>query len=95
MSYPRYFVDKISSIQPDPETGIVKLTFSVTDDGKSQDLVQLIVPVDALNKSFQAVGEKMQSTFGGGGPRPGGAGRPPQGGGRGPGQKNLKDLTER
>ena len=98
MSIPRHFVEEISSIEPDAQSGIVKLTFSVKDKGKPVPEVQLVIPVDALNKAFQTVGEQMQKTFGGGG---GGGGRPPHGQ-RGqrppPGQKGgrrlPKDLTE-
>ena len=92
MSIPRHYVEEISNIEPDVKSGIVKLTFSVTDKGKPVPEVQLVMPVDALNKAFKSVGEEMQNTFGGGG------GRPPRGQRRPPGQKGgrplPKDLTE-
>ncbi len=92
MSIPRHYVEEISSIEPDAQSGIVKLTFSVTDKGKPVPEVQLIIPVDALNKAFQTVGEQMQKTFGGGGGRPPRGQRPPPG--KKGGRPMPKDLTE-
>ena len=95
MSIPRHFVEEISSIEPDAQSGIVKLTFSVKDKGKPVPEVQLVIPVDALNKAFQTVGEQMQKTFGGGGGRPphGQRGQRPPPGQKG-GRRLPKDLTE-
>lgn len=102
MSVPKYYLDGVSKIDADTTNGIVKLTFSVTQDGKPEDEVQLIFPVDALNQTFQTVGNKMRDTFGqGGGPGgPGGPGGGRRGGPGGPGQqrgpggKPKRDLTE-
>lgn len=105
----RYYVEKVSDIDPDQNTGTVKITFAV--EGKNGgDVVQIIAPVGKLNEMFHQVGETMQARFGGGsGPRAGGPGAGPhtgpgmRGGGAGgrPGGKGgaggppkFKDLTE-
>ncbi len=94
MPYPRFFVEEISNVEPDVKTGLVKLTFSIKDNGKPSPEVQIVMHVDALNQAFQTVGEKMQKTFGQGGRRPGG--RPPnQDMKKGGPVKMPNDLTER
>lgn len=90
MSYPRYFVDGISKIDPDTKNGIVKLTFSVNNSSKVEDVVQLVIPVDSLNQAFQSVGETMSKTFG-----QGGAGRPSGARTQGRAGPSFKDLTEK
>lgn len=78
----RYYVESVSDIDPNQETGMVKLTFAV--DGKNGgDVVQIIAPIGKLNEMFRQVGETMQAKFGGG-QRPG-AGPGGGGGGRGAG----------
>lgn len=90
MSNPRYYVEKVTDIQVAQESGMVRLTFGVSEGGKDEAVVQLAIHAGDLNKAFQMVGQKMQSTFGGpGGPgapggRPGGRPGGP-GGPKGPG----------
>lgn len=72
----RYYIEKVSEIDPDPNSGMVKITFAV--EGKSGgDVVQVIAHAGKLNEMFREIGEVMQSKFGGSAPR--------QGGGRGAG----------
>ncbi len=97
MAKERYFVEKITSIAPNKSTGIVKLTFAVSDNGKDDEVVEIVVAAGNLHEIFQEVGQKMQKTFGGMG-GPGGPGGPKLGG---PGKKGggtpfagFKDLTK-
>ena len=94
MSTPKYFIDKLSSVKPNKQNGIVKITFGVDEDGKTDDTVQLIVSAGDLQGIMQSIGETMQKTFGGmGGPGgPGGRGMGKSGKG-GP-MQSFKDLTK-
>lgn len=90
MSTPKYFVETVSRIEPDPRSGMVKLTFAASHGGAEEDQVTLIIPAGALNAAFQKVGQVMQTSFGQGrGPGPG-----RQRGPGGPGGQGFPDLTE-
>ncbi|MYZ48954.1 hypothetical protein, partial [Propylenella binzhouense] len=80
MAIARHYVEKVSSIEPDQETGIVKLTFAVEGKRGEEEVVQLVISAGKLQAVFQTVGETMQKTFAGGGRA--GAHRPGGGGGR-------------
>jgi hypothetical protein len=69
-SLPRYYVEKLASLDPDTHTGIVKLTFSVEDESSEEPIVQLVVSAPHLHEIFGKVSATMQKTFGG----PGGMG---------------------
>jgi hypothetical protein len=84
MATPRFYVEKVTSIETAQETGMVRLTFGVSEQGKDENVVQLVIHAGDLNKAFQSVGQKMQSTFGGAG-GPGGPGGRPGGRPGGPG----------
>lgn len=97
----RYYVEKLSKITPNKQTGIVKLTYAVSDEGKDEEVVQLLVSAGDLQAMMQMTGETMQKTFSGMGPGgrgrgPGGKGGPAGPGGKGgPGpMKAFKDLTK-
>ncbi len=89
MSTPRHYVETVSRIEPDPRSGMVKLTFSATHAGAEEDQVTLVIPAAALNAAFQKVGQVMQKTFGQGRGPGQGPGRQ-----RGPGGQSFPDLTE-
>jgi hypothetical protein len=91
-SLPRYYVEKLKSIEPNTNTGIVKLTFSVTEKSGEEAVVQLVVSVPQLHAIFGKIDEAMQTTFGGSGPPRGGK-RP--GMRKSPADKNfeLPDIT--
>lgn len=90
MSTPKYFVDQVSSVNPNKQNGIVRITFGVDDGGKSEDAVQVIVSASDLQGMMQKIGETMQKSFGGGGPGPGGRG----GKGKPGPMQSFKDLTK-
>ena len=96
-SLPRYYVEKLKSIESDTSTGIVKLTFSVTDKSGEEAVVQLVVSAPQLHVIFGNIDETMQTTFGGSG-RPGrlpGSGKKRPGMRMSPADKNfeLPDIT--
>ena len=62
---PRFYVDKLKSIEPNAETGIVKLTFAVVEKSGEDTVVQLVVSVPRLHEIFGQVSDTMQKTFGG------------------------------
>jgi len=89
MGKQRFYVDRVTDIETNQESGMVRLTFGVSEKGKDEEVVQLVIHAGDLNKAFQSVGQQMQSTFGGAGGPPGGGragGRPGgPGGPKGPG----------
>ena len=91
-SLPRYYVEKVKTIDADANTGIVKLTFTVGDQGSEESVVQLVVSVPLLHEIFGEIDNKMQSAFAGGLGR---AGRRPPGKMKGPAHRNaeLPDIT--
>ena len=90
MRPPNFYVEDVTRIEPDPRSGIVKLTFSASIGGENVEQVTLVIPAAALNAAFQKVGQTMQKTFAGG---PMG-GPPGPGRQRGPGGTSFNDLTE-
>jgi hypothetical protein len=88
---PRYYVEKLKSVEPNMETGIVKLTFAVVEKSGEDTVVQLVVSVPRLHEIFGQVDEAMQQTFGG----PGFPGGGKQRRGTSPAQRNveLPDIT--
>jgi hypothetical protein len=62
-SLPRFYVEKLKSIEPDMNTGIVKLTFSVTDKSGEEAVVQLVVSAPQLHEIFGCIDETMQTAF--------------------------------
>lgn len=101
MSLPRHFVERITAVKPNKKTGIVKLTFALNDEGKSENVVQLMVSAGDLQEIMQEIGQTMQKTMSQGGPGGPGMGRGP-GPGPGPGKggkpaaplQAFKDLTK-
>jgi hypothetical protein len=91
-SLPRYYVEKLQSLEPNVQTGIVKLTFSIAEKSEEQAVVQLIVSVPHLHEIFGKVGETMQKTFGG---RPPGGGKQRHGMRVSPAERDaeLPDIT--
>ena len=93
MSIPRYYIEKIASVQPNKDTGIVKITFAIDEEKKAEDVVQLIVSAGNLQQIFQTIGETMQNKFGGnmrGQRSPGGQNK----GGKNSPSRGFKDLTK-
>jgi len=62
-SLPRYFVERITDIEPDVNSGNVKLTYAVRSKNSNHDVVQLVMHVNDLRRSFGEVWEVMQKTF--------------------------------
>lgn len=100
MSKPRYFVDGVAKVDPDRKSGIVKIDFTVNDEAKDEEVIQLITSAGDLQNIMRTIGETMQKKFGGGLGRPGGPGGPRGPSGRDAGVpggkgafKGFKDLT--
>ena len=62
-SIPRFFVERITEIEPDTNSGNVKLTYAVRSKNANHDVVQLVMHVNDLRRAFGEVWEVMQKTF--------------------------------
>jgi hypothetical protein len=62
-SIPRFFVERITDIEPDTSSGNVKLTYAVRSRNANHDVVQLVMHVNDLRRAFGEVWEVMQKTF--------------------------------
>jgi hypothetical protein len=62
-SLPRFFVERITAIEPDPGSGNVKLTYAIRSKNSNHEVVQLVMHVNDLKRSFGEVWEVMQKTF--------------------------------
>ncbi|HMB59037.1 MAG TPA: hypothetical protein VKN35_03910 [Xanthomonadales bacterium] len=60
---PRFFVERIAAIEPDPSSGNVKLTYAIRSKNSNHDVVQLVMHVNDLRRSFGEVFEVMQKVF--------------------------------
>ncbi|MEL6503944.1 MAG: hypothetical protein AAFO61_00400 [Pseudomonadota bacterium] len=98
MTLQRHYVERITSVKPNKKTGMVKITFAINDEGKSENVTQLLVHAADLQEIMREIGETMQKTMGPGGP--GGPRGPGPGPGKGKGGKgapplqSFKDLTK-
>lgn len=96
----RIYVEKLTKISPNKQTGIVKMTYAISEDGKDEEVIQLLVSAGDLQAMMQKTGETMQKTFAGMGPGgpggrgPGGPRGGPGGKGKGGPMKAFKDLTK-
>jgi len=88
MSIPRYFVEKVTTVFPNKDTGIVKITLAIVNQEKNEEVVQLLVSAGQLQEIFETVGETMQKTFGGN------MGNRRGPGGKKPSFRGFKDLTK-
>lgn len=98
MVAPRIFVEKLVSVNADPQTGLVKIALGVDEGGKVETTVNLVLSAGHLREIFGTVGQTMQKTFSEGGPGRGPRRGPPGEGGpreeRPFDQAKFKDITK-
>ena len=60
---PRIFVERVTDIEPDISSGNVKLTYAVRSKNSNHEVVQLIMHINDLRRSFGEIWDVLQKAF--------------------------------